>query len=176
MKKLVSSVILAAGLVPALALAQQTPNTITFKGEVTSQTCQVTINGEETSPVVLLPTVADSEFAGQGSVTGDTNFNIDLKNCNTALTSAKANFVGNNVLASGNLGNTGTATGVSIQLANGNGGAALDFNAADVVSSAATISSTGTATIPFTARYFAEEATVGAGTVVASTQYSVSYE
>lgn len=177
MKKLVSSVILAAGLVPALAFAQQTPNTINFKGEVSSQTCKITVNGEASSPVVLLPDVANTDFAGVGSAVGDTNFSIDLAGCNTSLTSAKAVFVGNNVVqASGNLGNTGTATGVSIQLSNGNGGAALDFNAPDVASDIATISGTGTATLPFTAKYYAEEASVTAGTVIASTQFAINYQ
>ncbi|AWM79607.1 type 1 fimbrial protein [Gammaproteobacteria bacterium ESL0073] len=174
MKKLVSGVILAAGLVPALAFAQQTPNTINFKGEVTTQTCQVSINGASTSPVVLLPTVADTALATAGTTAGDTNFTIELQNCATNLTSAKATFVGNNVQASGNLGNTGTATGVSIQVAN-DGGSVLDFNASDVVSSAATISGTGTASLPFTASYYAE-APATAGTVLASTQFAIVYQ
>lgn len=174
MKKLVSGVILAAGLVPALAFAQQTPNTINFKGEVTSQTCQVSINGESSSPVILLPTVADSALATAGTTAGDTNFTIELQNCAPSVATAKATFVGNNVQTSGNLGNTGSATGVSIQLAN-QGGSSIDFNATDVVSAAATISGTGTASLPFTARYYAE-APATAGTVLASTQFAIVYQ
>lgn len=173
MKKLVSGVILAAGLVPALAFAQQT-NTINFKGEVSTQTCEVSVNGASTSPVVLLPTVAATDLATAGTTAGDTNFTIELQNCATNLTSAKARFVGNSVQASGNLGNTGTATGVSIQVAN-EGGTALNFNASDVVSNAANISGTGTASLPFTARYYAE-APATAGTVLASTQFAIVYQ
>lgn len=174
MKILLSTAIIAASVLPTFAFAVQS-NTVTFKGEVSTQTCDVSINGEKTSPVVLLPTVADTQLASAGATAADTNFTIDLTNCNDKLTKASAVFVGNNVTTSGNLGNTGTSTKVSIQLKDGSaGGKVFDFNS-DVSSSVATIAS-GTGSIPFIASYYAEEDGVAAGTVVASAQYAINYE
>lgn len=46
----------------ALSAFAATP-TVTFRGEVTSQTCSVSINGN-TNSVVLLPTVSTADFGG----------------------------------------------------------------------------------------------------------------
>ncbi len=53
-------------LISAQALAAD--NTVTFLGEVTSETCTVAINGNKVSPVVLLPSVNKSELLTAGSV------------------------------------------------------------------------------------------------------------
>ncbi|MDP0573572.1 type 1 fimbrial protein, partial [Klebsiella pneumoniae] len=51
------AIITAFGMLPCAAFA--TP-TVTFQGEVTDQTCSVSINGQ-TSSVVMLPTVATTD-------------------------------------------------------------------------------------------------------------------
>ncbi|WP_392566612.1 fimbrial protein [Utexia brackfieldae] len=175
MKKLLSTAILAASVLPAFAFAVQS-NTVTFKGEVSSQTCDVSINGVKETPVILLPTVAATQLATKGSTAAETNFTIDISGCNQTLTKAKAIFAGNNVTTTGNLGNTGTATKVSIQVKDGVGNSVLNFNGTDTVSGITAISTSGTASLPFSASYFAEDAGVTAGTVVASAQYAISYE
>ena len=43
----------------AMALSE---NTITFQGEVTDETCSVAINGNQATPVVLLPTVSSADL------------------------------------------------------------------------------------------------------------------
>lgn len=173
MKILISTAFFAVSVLPTLALAAQS-NTVTFKGEVSTQTCDVSINGEKVSPIILLPTVADTQLAKAGNTAADTNFTIDLTNCNDTLAKASAIFVGNNVTTNGNLGNTGTATNVSIQLKDGVSSSKFDFNQ-DVTSSAATISAKA-GSIPLVVSYYAEADAVTAGTVIASAQYAISYE
>ncbi|WP_016585793.1 fimbrial protein, partial [Yersinia pestis] len=51
-------------------------NTITFQGEVTAQTCSVTVNGLEANPVVLLPTVSSSDLDASGQTKGKTTFTL----------------------------------------------------------------------------------------------------
>ena len=55
-------------------------NTITFQGEVTDQTCSVTVNGNALSPVVLLPTVSISDFASS-TTAGATAFEVGVSGC-----------------------------------------------------------------------------------------------
>lgn len=53
------AVLISAGLVSASVFAAS-DNTINFQGEVTTETCSVSVNGNNASPVVLLPTVSTS--------------------------------------------------------------------------------------------------------------------
>jgi type 1 fimbria pilin len=66
-------------LISAQALAAD--NTVTFLGEVTSETCTVAINGNKVSPVVLLPSVNKSELLTAGSVAKPTTFDISVSGC-----------------------------------------------------------------------------------------------
>lgn len=45
-------------------------NTITFQGEVTAQTCSVTVNGLDANPMVLLPTVSSGDLNASGKTAG----------------------------------------------------------------------------------------------------------
>ena len=49
------SALMASALFSTNALASD--NTITFMGEVSDETCSISVNGSDASPVVLLPTV-----------------------------------------------------------------------------------------------------------------------
>ncbi|CAA0303997.1 Uncharacterised protein [Klebsiella oxytoca] len=60
--------------------------TVTFQGEVTSQTCSVSINGE-TNSVVLLPTVSTADFGANlanGQTAGLTPFTVTVSGCTAA--------------------------------------------------------------------------------------------
>ncbi|MBV8259658.1 MAG: type 1 fimbrial protein, partial [Paraburkholderia sp.] len=88
----------AAAGVPAIASAASA-NTLNFQGEVATQTCAVTVNGNATNPSVPLPPVSASVLQVAGSNAGMTNFTIGVTGC-TAPTSAlpiKTVFVGNRV-------------------------------------------------------------------------------
>lgn len=105
-------------ILPGIAFAETSNNTIKFQGEVAEQTCMVDINGTANTPVVLLPTVSTSNLNQVNSVAGKTNFTINLTGCNIAIqdTQISSVFQGMNVTSGGNLGNIGTARNVAIQL------------------------------------------------------------
>jgi major type 1 subunit fimbrin (pilin) len=93
----------------ALAMSN---NTITFRGEVSDETCSVAINGNQAKPVVILPTVSAKELAKGGDTAGQVTFDIGLTGCTGNAdkpTKISTVFVGNQVTSNGNLGNTGDA-------------------------------------------------------------------
>ena len=100
------------------ACAAASSNTVQFKGEVSTQTCSVNINDNQSNPVVLLPTVAASKLATKGATAGDTTFTVNVTGCAAATsdTAIKTVLAGNNPTTNGNLGNAGDAAKVSIQL------------------------------------------------------------
>lgn len=118
--KLTLKKLAALASVMALPCFATAAPTVQFQGEVTDQTCEVNINGE-TNSTVLLPTVNTSDFAGVGSTAGVTPFTTTLSNCGDVAKgkAITANFLGHNVTKSGVLGNTAIdnpAETVGIQL------------------------------------------------------------
>ncbi|EPT0360550.1 fimbrial protein [Enterobacter cloacae] len=176
-KKNVIALLLGSLLTSGSAFAVS-DNTITFQGEVTDETCSVTVNGNSASPVVLLPTVSASELAASGNTAGQVTFDIGVSGCtgnSSGETKISTVFVGNQVTTNGNLGNTGTAKNVEVQLMDtsdavinlangftGNGDLKLAANQKE-------------ATATYTAQYYASSA-ASAGTVEATLQYAVSYQ
>lgn len=167
-------VILASILaIPTISYADQN-NVITFKGQVNDVTCTIKVNGAETTPVVLLPTAKTSDFVAAGSIAMPTNFELQLTDCGSAK-SATAEFVGNNVTSNGNLGNTGSASNVSIQIVDN--GTPLIFSGNQTIEAGKdTALQNGAGVIPFVAQYYAEAAVVTAGTVQATMQYAITYK
>jgi major type 1 subunit fimbrin (pilin) len=172
---------LTIAIAPTFAFAQASNNTINFQGEVTDQTCSVTINGNAANPTVLLPTVPASQLAAAGDTAGPTTFQIGVSGCtpmNTA-TSIKTVFVGNQVTAAGNLGNTGSATNVALQLFDP-ATPASPFNLANVSGYAApglTLNAGDTsASYNYAVRYISEAGGATPGSVLGSVQYAVSYQ
>ncbi|EHE2154154.1 type 1 fimbrial protein [Salmonella enterica] len=153
-------------------------NTITFQGEVTDETCSVVINGNQAKPVVLLPTVSTKELTDQGKTAGSVTFDIGLSGCTGSkgkTTKISTVFVGNQVTSNGNLGNTGSAKNVEVQLLDtsdnpinltggftGDGDLQLEPNASE-------------ASATYTAQYYST-GKAEAGTVAATLQYAVSYK
>ena len=168
--------IIAAGLVFSTAVLAD--NTIKFQGEVADQTCDISINGNASTPLILLPTVATTALATPGETAGQTPFTISLTGCtaSASATAIKTVFVGNNLTAEGRMGNTGTAGKVSLQLVDpaaptipldltGQTGAAGLSLAADAT----------TAAHDFAVQYYSEGGATP-GSVLGSVQYSVSYQ
>ncbi|OKP16859.1 fimbrial protein [Serratia fonticola] len=161
----------------SVALADSA-NTVQFKGEVSEQTCNVNINGNEGNPIVLLPTVPAADLASPGATAGATEFTVNVTGCNVASsdTAIKTVFAGNNPTANGNLGNAGDAQNVSIQLMDSNGTTPLVFATSTTVTTSPMTLQTGATSTSQTlsARYYAEGiATPGA--VLATAQYAISY-
>ncbi len=85
-------------------------------------------------------------------------------------------FIGNNVTANGNLGNTGSAQNVELQLLEAAGGSVVDLTSPTTVAGTHTLNvGETTADHDFAIQYYAN-GTATAGTVVSSIQYAVSYE
>lgn len=155
-------------------------NTVTFQGEVTSETCSVTINGNSAKPIVLLPTVNASALAASGSVAGQATFDVGVTGCTgNAATATTINsvFAGNSVSTAGNLSNvaaTNAATNVEVQILD-TASKVIDFTsgftgAGDLSLKAGEKSASAT----YTAQYYATGVAT-AGAVEATMQYAVSY-
>lgn len=153
-------------------------NTISFQGEVSTQTCAVTVNSDS-APVVLLPTVSTSALTALGNVAGATTFELALSGCSTAetVTNVNAVFSGNLVDTAnlGTLSNTGTATNVNLQLVD-SANQPIDLSSTwtstnnELAIEVGETSSSAT----YSVRYYATGA-AEAGTVAGSVEYAVSY-
>ncbi|MBC3218632.1 fimbrial protein [Serratia fonticola] len=181
MKKLAiaASLIAVFGTV-GLAQAAST-GTITFNGELTANTCDVVVDGQQADATVILPTVSTSQLQTATRTAGDTGFVMALSNCAGTLETASAFFqAGASVDAvTGRLLNTtGGATNVSLQLLDASSPtqAVIKAGSQDQVTAMTYQDVTGgSATLPYIVRYYAEAATT-AGTVVSSVVYSIQYQ
>ncbi|MFJ7498929.1 fimbrial protein [Serratia grimesii] len=155
-------------------------NTVQFKGEVSTQTCSVNINGNESNPVVLLPTVPVSKLNAKGLTAGDTTFTVNVTGCTAASsdTAIKTVLAGNNPTSNGNLGNAGDAAKVSIQLLDSDALTPLSFATGSTVSTKAmTLAQGATSTSQnLVARYYAEDTGASAGSVISTAQFAISYK
>ncbi|HGM5492497.1 TPA: fimbrial protein [Serratia fonticola] len=179
MKKLtiVASLIAVFGTV-GVAQAAST-GTITFNGELTANTCDVSIDGQPTDATVILPTVSTGTLDTANRTAGDTSFMMALTNCADSTQTASAFFqAGATVDANGRLINTGTASNVSLQLLDGSSSTQQPIK----IGSQEQIMNTvyngiagGNVSLPYIVRYFAEGATT-AGTVISNVVYSIQYQ
>ncbi|MBW4204106.1 type 1 fimbrial protein [Enterobacter cloacae subsp. cloacae] len=175
-KSIISLVITALAGLSAQAMANT--GTITFTGELTANTCNVSVDGGAASSTVTLPTVAAGVLDASGKSAGDTAFTLALSGCTGTLQTASAFFeAGAGVNTDGRLVNTGTAKNVDIQLLDGSksNGVINAGSAAQVASAGYVDVSGGSATLPYTARYYATGATE-AGTVASSVTYNIQYK
>ncbi|WP_337014336.1 fimbrial protein [Pantoea sp. AS142] len=152
-------------------------NTINFQGQVTDETCSVSVNGNSASPVVLMPTVSRSDLDASGKTAGQVTFDIGLTGCAGSTTETKIStvFVGNQVTSNGNLGNTGTASNVEVQLLDTTG-RVINLTDGFTGDGDLTLAANQTeASSTYTAQYYAT-APAAAGTVESTLQYAVSYQ
>ncbi|MHC8403413.1 fimbrial protein [Pseudomonas sp. MDT1-17] len=169
-----AALIVAMTAFPLVAVAASS-NTLTFKGEVASQTCEVSINGSSAT-VVLLPTVSEKSLNSSGATAGDTSFSLMLSGCSAPSSdlSITTNFQGSNVTSGGNLRNSGTAAGIALQLLAPDG-KAVKLSGLTRVSGLTLRKGETSTSSDFTVRYINEDGKSGAGTVTSTMQYSISY-
>lgn len=154
------------------SLAQAETGTITVHGAVASSGCSVS---GATDVDIGLGDVHDTDLPSVGSTWGQSaEYDITLS-C-SAGARVTISFAGDNDPDYGDntvLKNTGTASGVSTQLIDLNGGA----NSPIAMGSSWTVTSSSGAseTIPLAARYI-RTGTVGVGTVLSSATYTMNYE
>ncbi|WP_130803870.1 fimbrial protein [Acinetobacter ihumii] len=165
-------------MVPVLANAAPT---VTFQGEVSTQTCQAEVNGQENA-IVLLATVPESSLASAGATAGLTPFTIAVKDCATAGadTQIKTKFLGQSVTAGGNLGNvaaTNPAGNVAIQLTSDAAGTTpITLNGVTSVPGLVLKAGETAANHQFGAQYIAENGAATAGAVTGVVEYTLSYQ
>lgn len=164
-------------LSPSLVLAAG--NTITFRGQVHAQTCQVSVDGSA-NPVVLLPTVATGDLAAVGSAAGETPFVVSVSGCTASATDAlkiKTQFLASAATSGNNIPNLGTAKNVALQLRKSVGGDAIKLVGGSSVSVDGLEMAAGatSASHTFAVRYISENGVAGAGSVIGSVQYALDY-
>lgn len=190
---LASAIAVACGalaLAPTAQAAQSPAGTITINGQVNTTSCVIQVTGTSSTGTastaggaaagtVTLPTVYNTAFTGVGSSAGsNTPFSISLTGCPSSFASAQTLWQpGSNLSSSGGrLTNTGNST-VDVQLLNGSG-AVMDLSqSTGTAQGSQSANFTGGAvTLNYSAQYYATAATVNAGAVSTSTQFTVIYQ
>jgi major type 1 subunit fimbrin (pilin) len=179
-KTLVTGIVALSALSASSVFAAQ-QNLIRFKGSVSAQTCNISVNDSTSAaPVILLQAAKVSDLASAGNTSTPTNFSMKLTGCadpGTAGQDIQVHFVSNNVDASGNLKNISTdspANNVSIQLLDTDN-KVIDLSTREAFAKAFKLNSGETSgEAQYTAQYIATGAAT-AGNVEASVQYSINY-
>lgn len=174
-------------IITALVLCGVTPfacaidGTITFTGEVTSNTCTISGNGGSNNFTVTLPKVSATALnTAPDHVAGRTAFNIALTDCVPASGTVRTYFEPGPTVNLGTGRLTTTVTNVEIGLLNADYsdikvGAADGSTTGTQNSHTAPISAAGTATLPYFAEYNALAGAAGTGVVNTSVRYTLIY-
>ncbi|VEI68995.1 Type-1A pilin [Serratia fonticola] len=176
---IVASLVAVFGSV-GLAQAAST-GTITFNGELTASTCDVVIDGQNADATVVLPTIGTNQLNSASQTAGETGFVMALNNCSGPLQTASAFFEAGASVDSvtGRLTNlSGTASNVSLQLLDGSSASREVIQAGNANQTTNTKYqdvASGSATLPYAVRYYAEGATT-AGSVITNVVYSIQYQ
>ncbi|WP_186425882.1 fimbrial protein [Cupriavidus metallidurans] len=183
MKKTIISTLLIAGTALASQLAMAAPDgTITFNGNITSQTCKINGGSAPQNFTVTLPTVSTTTLNAMDATSGRTGFRIALTQCNPTTGNVHTFFeAGPTVnLGTGRLINAGSATAVEIELLNKDTSiitvGASDGIGAGLQNSKSVALAAGAANLDYYAQYHATSATgSGAGGVTSTVTYDISY-
>lgn len=165
------TLLLAMAALPGLAAAAPQVN---FQGDVATQTCRITVNGE-TNAVVVLPTVAVADFGGPGSTVGSTPFTIEGRDCPVSAgeQTFTVRYLGHNVTEEGNLatGNAAGDTAISLLMKPGMVPGVPEHSYRDIKLAP------GEASWDFTdeAQYISEGGSPTAGKVTAVVEYVITY-
>ncbi|VWC49638.1 fimbrial protein [Burkholderia aenigmatica] len=178
-KKALPILMATAGLLAVASSAQAADGTITIKGDITAQTCNISGDGGGKDFTVTLPDVSTSALSTAGSTAGRKPFRINLSNCSPNSGNASVYFEpGTTVNAqTGKLFNaTGDAPNVEVGLLNKDG-SNINLGKAQGGQNSQTVGiAGGSAELNYYAEYVATGGAAGAGSVNTSVMYSVSYE
>jgi major type 1 subunit fimbrin (pilin) len=175
MKKAITNrknlLIAAAVALPVLASAQ----TISFRGEVSDQTCSTTIDGRG-DMVVVLPRAKLAELDAAGKTAGDTTFKLGLSGCQAkdVAQAVRVRFTAPvPSTPGGNIKNLGSAKNVGLALyENGN---KFDMAAGHLSDGLQLEPGATAAEAEYTVKYIAEGGAVTPGDVVGSAQVTFTY-
>jgi major type 1 subunit fimbrin (pilin) len=175
----------ALALAPAANAVTSPSGTINFNGRVVANSCVITVTGGSASAAggaasgaVTLPTVYTTDFSGAGSVTGSTPFTVSLTGCDPSFTSAQTLWnAGSNLSASGGRLKNGAGSNVDVQLLNASN-VAMDLSkgTATAQNSPSVGFTSGSATLSYSAQYYATAAATTAGAVNTSVQFTMVYQ
>jgi len=102
---------------------------IDFEGVIVDSACTGAVAG--TGGLVTLPQVDAAALPSDGSTAGETTFEVELAGCAPSPSNYQVNF-SQSTAESGRLKNTGTASGVSLQLLSSNDSELTVTNSASV--------------------------------------------
>lgn len=171
--------VIKAGLTAAIALSAShvyaSAGTVNYTGEILDAACTVDVASQDQT--VDLGEYSKSVFSSVGSTTEAKKFDIVLKNCPAAVTTAKVRFDGKPETSDSTLlalDNTvyGAATGVAINLMTADK-TQLPLHGSNNYSY--TLSSSQDNTLAFYAQYKSTSTTVVAGKANSAAQFSVIY-
>jgi major type 1 subunit fimbrin (pilin) len=181
-KTLLSAALVAVMGVVAFAPqnAKASDGVITFNGKITAQTCTISGNGGGSSFTVTLPTVSTSSLTAAAQVAGATPFNIALTACSPNSGNVSTYFEAGATIdaTTGFLKNTtGTATNTEVNFLNTVDGTSIKLGAPQASQNSAVVAiASGSANLPYIARYAAVGGGSGAGSVQTTVTYSMSYQ
>ncbi|MFG1173174.1 fimbrial protein [Erwiniaceae bacterium CAU 1747] len=175
--------ITALGIALMLPFVVYADNTVTFLGEVSDSTCNVTVNGTTGNVSVLLPTTPAGDLAEAAKTAGATPFKFVVGGCTAATEKTVGmRLVPVSTTTGGNLKNLATANpadNVSIQIIDNynNGTSTINFSSGEYVTPTLVNLPTGTSQLefPFTAQYYATGA-ASIGKVETQLQYALTYK
>ena len=180
MKKIILSSLLAVAAAAPIA-SQAADGTITFNGNITSQTC--TINGGTGDVTVTMPKISTSALNGAGQKAGTDlqSIKLNLTACSPATGAVRAFFEGGSTvnLTTHHLKNAtgaGRATLVEVAVLNTDGSDVIlgaGFGAQNVAY--VPISAAGTAQLVYGSQYVATGVATQ-GTVNTTVQYSLDFQ
>lgn len=171
------ALVIAIATLPALTFAAE--NKVVFEGNITEQTCTVSIDGQSGTSTVTLPTLSTSDLQTAGTGMGYKAFTVNVSGC-TAVSSGDTalNTVFNigSPTASGNINNQGTAKNVEVQLRDTKQNV-IDFTGGTSAIVPGLVIKQGetNASAQFEAGYYTPTGQVTAGTVSASAMYYLAY-
>ncbi|POP41997.1 fimbrial protein StiA [Superficieibacter electus] len=173
--KTLAIVLLAAAPSAFAALGDTASDgTVHITGTIKQNACTVKTSSVE----VTLKDEFASIFTTAGQTQGDKEFTIDLEHCDASVyPNVQARFEGvTDAYGTNVLKNNGTATNVGVQIVD-SASSAITFNDESQWSAATTIPAGGDTevSIPFTARYIATTASVGAGSVDSTATFYLQY-
>lgn len=154
-------------------------STIHFQGEVTDETCTISVDGNSTSSIVLLPAVSAASLANSGDTAGETPFTVGVHNCSGTSgkdLNIKTIFLAHNITRNNRIGNTGSAKNVSLEIVKPEASKdVIDVTGNRGTEGLVLKANEKSASHGFAVRY-KSDGKATAGTVLGSVQYSISYQ
>lgn len=171
---------------PVVMVHADSTGTISFQGNITDATCEVSINGDGATATVILPAVSTSALSAAGSSTGRTEFVMELTNClvgtSDGISKVSAYFQpGPGVDANGNLKQmtSAGATNIALQLLDGDNDTPIKAGDASQSTNNQYYSipaSTEELDIPYFVQYYSEAGGATAGAVTGTVVYNLQYQ